>query len=81
VKVKAEADRVLEDANSKAVCMHKRAQAAVALAENIDEGRRLVDVLTRGCADEPHPQRAFLLTALTASVTAAKDTNAPFKSD
>jgi uncharacterized protein YjcR len=56
VKIKAEADRVLEDANSKAVCMHKRAQAAVALAENIAQGRRLIDVLTRGCLDEPHPR-------------------------
>jgi vacuolar-type H+-ATPase subunit H len=52
VKIKAEADRVLEDANRKAVGMHKRAQAALALAENIAEGRRLIDVLTRGCADD-----------------------------
>jgi vacuolar-type H+-ATPase subunit H len=55
VKIKAEADRVLEDANRKALCMHKRAQAALALAENIAEGRRLIDVLTRGCADDSHP--------------------------
>ena len=54
VKMKAEADRVLEEANRKAVCMYKRAQAALALAENIAEGRRLIGVLTRGCADDSH---------------------------
>jgi vacuolar-type H+-ATPase subunit H len=55
VKIKAEADRVLEDANRKAVGMHKRAQAALALAENIAEGRRLIDVLTRASADDSRP--------------------------
>ena len=42
VKIKAEADRALDDAKSKAVCIQKRAQAALALAENIAEGRRLI---------------------------------------
>jgi vacuolar-type H+-ATPase subunit H len=47
VKIKAEADRALEDAKSKAVCIQKRAQVALALAENIAEGRRLIDALGR----------------------------------
>src|ERR1700730_6496405 len=42
VKIKSEADRALE-AKKKAVCIQKRAQAALALAENIAEGRRLID--------------------------------------
>ena len=41
--VKAEADRALDDAKSKAVCIQKRAQAALALAESIAKGRRLID--------------------------------------
>src|ERR1700730_11885229 len=45
VKIKAEADRALDDAKSKAACIQKRAQAALALAENIAEGRRLIDAL------------------------------------
>jgi hypothetical protein len=45
MKIKAEADRTLEDARSKAACIQKRAQAAVALAENIAQGRRLIDAL------------------------------------
>ena len=45
MKIKAEADRALDDAKSKAVCIQKRAQAALALAENIAEGRRLIDAL------------------------------------
>jgi len=43
VKTKAEADRALDEAKKKAVCIQKRAQAALALAENIAEGRRLID--------------------------------------
>ena len=39
----AEADRALDDAKSKAVCIQKRAQAALALAESIAKGRRLID--------------------------------------
>jgi hypothetical protein len=46
VKIKSDADRALDDARSKAVCIHKRAQAALALAENIAEGRRLIDALS-----------------------------------
>jgi hypothetical protein len=42
VKIKAEADRALDDAKSKAVCIQKRAQAALALAESIAKGRRLI---------------------------------------
>ena len=38
MKIKAEADRALDDAKSMAVCIQKRAQAALALAENIAEG-------------------------------------------
>ena len=45
VKTKAEADRALDEAKKKAVCIQKRAQAALALAENIAEGRRLIDAL------------------------------------
>jgi hypothetical protein len=45
VKIKAEADRTLEDAKSKAACIQKRAKAALALAENIAQGRRLIDAL------------------------------------
>ena len=45
VKIKAEADRTLDEAKKKAVCIQKRAQAALALAENIAEGRRLIDAL------------------------------------
>ena len=41
----AEADRTLDDSKSKAACIQKRAQAALALAENIAEGRRLIDPL------------------------------------
>jgi hypothetical protein len=47
VKIKAEADRALEDAKSKAVCIQKRAQVALALAENIADGRRLIYALGR----------------------------------
>jgi hypothetical protein len=43
VKIKAEADRALDEARSKAVCIQKRAQAALALAESIAKGRRLID--------------------------------------
>ena len=46
VKIKAEADRMLDDAKSKAACIEKRAQAALALAENIAEGRRLILALS-----------------------------------
>src|SRR6516164_8919267 len=46
VKLKAEADRMLDDAKSKAACIEKRAQAALALAENIAEGRRLILALS-----------------------------------
>jgi hypothetical protein len=42
-EIKAEADRALDDAKSKAVCIQKRAQAALALAESIAKGRRLID--------------------------------------
>jgi hypothetical protein len=45
VKVKTEVDRALDEAKKKAVCIQKRAQAALALAENIAEGRRLIDAL------------------------------------
>jgi cell division septum initiation protein DivIVA len=45
VKIKAEADRTLDDSKSKAACIQKRAQAALALAENIAEGRRLIYAL------------------------------------
>ena len=45
MKIKAEADRTLDDSKSKAACIQKRAQAALALAENIAEGRRLIDTL------------------------------------
>jgi hypothetical protein len=45
VKIKAEADRALDEAKKKAVCIQKRAQAALALAENIAEGGRLIDAL------------------------------------
>ena len=41
--VNSEADRALDDAKSKAVCIQKRAQAALALAESIAKGRRLID--------------------------------------
>jgi hypothetical protein len=44
VKIKAEADRALDDAKSKAVCIQKRAQAALALAESIVKGRRLINM-------------------------------------
>ena len=37
VKIKAEADRLFDGAKSKAACIEKRAQAALALAENIAE--------------------------------------------
>jgi hypothetical protein len=37
------AGRALDDAKSKAVCIQKRAQAALALAESIAKGRRLID--------------------------------------
>jgi hypothetical protein len=37
--------RTLEDAKSKAACTKKRAQAALALVENIAQGRRLIDSL------------------------------------
>jgi hypothetical protein len=43
VKIKAEADRALDDAKSKAVCIQKRARAALALAESIAKGRRMID--------------------------------------
>ena len=43
VKIKADADGALDDAKSKAVCIQKRAQAALALAESIAKGRRLID--------------------------------------
>jgi cell division septum initiation protein DivIVA len=46
VKIKAEADRMLDDAKSKAACIEKRAQAALARAENIAEGRRLILALS-----------------------------------
>jgi vacuolar-type H+-ATPase subunit H len=46
IKIQAEADRALDDAKSKAVCIQKRTQAALALAENIAEGRRLIDALS-----------------------------------
>jgi hypothetical protein len=45
VKIKAEADRALDESKRKAVCIQKRAQAALALAENIAEGRRLINAL------------------------------------
>jgi type I site-specific restriction endonuclease len=40
-----EADRALDEARSKAVCIQKRAQAALALAENIAKSRRMIDTL------------------------------------
>jgi hypothetical protein len=43
VKIKAEADHALDEAKSKAACIQKRAQAALALAESIAKGRRLID--------------------------------------
>jgi hypothetical protein len=43
VKIKAEADRALDEAISKSVCIQKRAQAALALAQSIAKGRRLID--------------------------------------
>ena len=46
VKIKAEADRLLDGAKSKAACIEKRAQAALALAENIAECRRLILALS-----------------------------------
>jgi hypothetical protein len=45
VKIKSEADRALDETKKKAVCIQKRAQAALALAENIAECRRLIDAL------------------------------------
>jgi hypothetical protein len=45
MKIKAEADRMLDETKSKAACIQKRAQAALALAENIAQGRRLIDAL------------------------------------
>ena len=35
--------RALDDAKSKAVCIQKRAHSALALAESIARGRRLID--------------------------------------
>jgi hypothetical protein len=46
VKIKAEADRALDEAKSKAACIQKQAQAALELAENIAKGRRLIEALT-----------------------------------
>jgi vacuolar-type H+-ATPase subunit H len=46
VKIKDEADRVLDDAKNKAVSLQRRAEATPALAEKIAEGRRLIDALT-----------------------------------
>jgi vacuolar-type H+-ATPase subunit H len=46
VKIMAEADRMLDDAKSKVTRIEKRAQAALALAENIAEGRRLILALS-----------------------------------
>jgi alkanesulfonate monooxygenase SsuD/methylene tetrahydromethanopterin reductase-like flavin-dependent oxidoreductase (luciferase family) len=46
VKIKAEADRALDEARSKAMCIQKRAQAALALAENIAKSRRMIDTLS-----------------------------------
>ena len=47
VKIKAEADHTLDEAKSKAACIQKRAQAALALAESIAKGRRLIDMFGR----------------------------------
>ena len=46
IKIRGEADRMVDDAKSKATRIEKRAQGALALAENIAECRRLMLALS-----------------------------------